>query len=109
MKYKAEEKQEVLTIPYKTDDVCSRELPEDFADRFLILDKICAGYQNRSSLCRGDSGKGYFIKNPEDDRYYVYGIVSLSPVVEEKCHQDVLYTSVPFYYDFIDKILTDNK
>ncbi|XP_018574094.1 uncharacterized protein LOC108913102 [Anoplophora glabripennis] len=109
LKYKDEEKQEALEIPYKEDEVCSRELPADFADRYYVLDKICAGYANRSSLCRGDSGKGYFVKNPEDNRYYVYGIVSISPVVEDKCHNDVLYTSVRFYYDFIDDILSRYK
>lgn len=98
-----------LKIPYKYETTCAAELPPHWADKFNIVDKICAGFINQStSVCDGDSGNGFAFKNPEDNRYYIHGIVSLGPLKEDHCdtEQNTLYTKVAFYYEYIDRLLT---
>lgn len=87
--------------------MCDQELPPDWAERYDIIDKICAGSPERNiSVCKGDSGSGLAFKNIEDNRYYVHGIVSLAPTSNTglSCNilTSALYTKVAFYYEFID-------
>lgn len=99
-----------LKIPYKYETTCSQELPTDWADKYNMIDKICAGFFNQStSVCSGDSGSGLAFKNPEDNRYYLHGLVSLGPTTKEgdcNIQQNSLYTKVAFYYEFIDRLLS---
>lgn len=98
----------VLEIPYKYETICAQELPREWADKYNAIDKICAGFLNKNmSVCRGDSGNGLAVKNPEDNRYYVHGIVSIGPTENGECNiqQNSLYTKVAFYYEFIDREL----
>ncbi|XP_018569615.1 limulus clotting factor C [Anoplophora glabripennis] len=98
-----------LVIPYKYETICANELPPDWADRYNSKDKICAGFVNKSmSVCTGDSGGGLAFRYREDNRYYIHGIVSLSHQIEGMCNiqQNSLYTSVAYYYDFVDRLLT---
>ncbi|XP_018574097.1 uncharacterized protein LOC108913104 isoform X2 [Anoplophora glabripennis] len=107
LKYKAEDKQELLKIPYREDAICRQELPSEFAEKYYEEDKFCAGTKYQTNLCQGDTGKGFVVKNPEDHRYYIYGIASASYSEEpKKCHHIVLFTNVSIYYDFIDDILS---
>ncbi|XP_018569612.1 uncharacterized protein LOC108909692 isoform X2 [Anoplophora glabripennis] len=99
----------VLEIPYKYETTCAQELPREWADKYNAIDKICAGFLNKNmSVCRGDSGNGLAVKNPEDNRYYIHGIVSIGPSEKGECNiqQNSLYTKVAFYYEFIDKELS---
>lgn len=69
-------------------------------------DKMCAGfYEKNISVCRGDSGSGLVFRNPEDNRFYIHGVVSLGPTLRGECNfrQNSLYTKVAFYYEFIDR------
>ncbi|XP_018569606.1 uncharacterized protein LOC108909686 [Anoplophora glabripennis] len=98
-----------LVIPYKYETVCADELPSEWADRYNLKDKICAGFVNKStSVCSGDSGGGLAFKYREDNRYYIHGIVSVSHQVGYMCNiqQNALYTSVASYYEFVDRLLT---
>ncbi|VEN52177.1 unnamed protein product [Callosobruchus maculatus] len=99
----------VLKIPYKYEPNCAAELPRDWADKYHLPDKMCAGFTNMSKgICRGDSGSGLVFKNFEDNRYYVHGIASLAPGSKGQCNiqQNSLYTKVSFYFNFIDKELS---
>ncbi|VUZ41549.1 unnamed protein product [Hymenolepis diminuta] len=40
---------------------------------------VCAGGKGKDT-CRGDSGGGLFCQNPEDSRWYIYGITSFGSV-----------------------------
>lgn len=99
-----------LKIPYKYETTCAQELPPNWADKYNTIDKICAGFVNKNtSVCSGDSGSGLAFKNPDDNRYYLHGLVSLGPTTEEgdcDSQQNSLYTKVAFYYEFIDRLLT---
>nr|CAH7735065.1 unnamed protein product [Callosobruchus chinensis] len=99
----------VLKIPYKYETNCASELPREWADKYNLPDKMCAGFTNMSKgICRGDSGSGLVFKNFEDNRYYVHGIASLAPGSKGQCNiqQNSLYTKVSFYFNFIDKELS---
>lgn len=101
----------VLEIPYKNQTQCTAELPDEFASRYKLEDKICAGiYHKNTSLCNGDSGNGLIFKNDYDNRYYVHGIVSLSPSKRGHCdiQQNSLFTNVAHYYKFIDDEMNNN-
>ncbi|CDI97096.1 Mastin [Echinococcus multilocularis] len=41
---------------------------------------ICAGEKGKDT-CRGDSGGGLFCQNPEDGRWYIYGVTSFGSVL----------------------------
>ncbi|CAH2015457.1 unnamed protein product [Acanthoscelides obtectus] len=102
----------VLKIPYKYEANCAVELPKEWADKYNLPDKMCAGFSNMSkSICRGDSGSGLVFKNFEDNRYYVHGIASLAPGSKGQCNiqQNSLYTKVAFYFNFIDKELSKSN
>ncbi|KAJ8964569.1 hypothetical protein NQ314_004873 [Rhamnusium bicolor] len=98
-----------LKIPYKYETTCAQELPPDWANKYNSIDKICAGFFNKSiSICKGDSGNGLFFRNPDDNRYYVHGIVSLGVSHKGECdiQQNSLYTKVAFYYEYLDRELS---
>ncbi|XP_018569610.1 uncharacterized protein LOC108909691 [Anoplophora glabripennis] len=98
-----------LEIPFKHQTTCAQELPSDWAHRFNTIDKICAGFFNQNkSVCTGDSGSGLYFKNPEDNRYYIHGVVSIAPAEKGDCdpQQNSLYTSVAYYYEFVDRETT---
>jgi hypothetical protein len=94
-----------LKVPAVSTEQCSSAIPEDY-DIYLTHDKLCAGYlDNGTSVCSGDSGGGLVFKF--DGRYYVTGIVSLSPQASTggcDTQQYGLYTKVGTYIsDFIIK------
>uniref|UniRef100_A0A6P7GJ13 Mannan-binding lectin serine protease 2-like n=1 Tax=Diabrotica virgifera virgifera TaxID=50390 RepID=A0A6P7GJ13_DIAVI len=105
-----EEPSEILKairIPYKDSATCAKELPPSWEEVYNIFDKICAGRQNENiAVCKGDSGSGLVFKNREDNRYYLQGIVSIAPTLQNsQCNYqtNALYTSVQFYYSFITR------
>lgn len=63
---------------------------------------FCAGLQNGSGVCFGDSGSGLFI---EVNRvHYLKGIVSSSLIKDEHCDvsKNAIYTNVVKYADWIE-------
>lgn len=107
----ASEELRALTIPYKNQSQCIKELPKEFAEYYNVEGKICAGvFQKNTSVCNGDSGSGLFYKNDLDNRFYVHGVVSLGPTDKGRCNiqHNSLYTKVAHYYDFVEKELNEN-
>lgn len=99
---------QTLEVPIKDDVTCTEELPKSWADKYFLIDKICAGYFNKSiSVCDKGSGGGLVLLNDEDDRHYIYGIVSIGLQREGNCdiQQNTLYTKVASYYEYIDRLL----
>ncbi|XP_061385059.1 modular serine protease-like [Danaus plexippus] len=70
----------VLDVPFVDFDTCLQNTPEYYRE-FFSSDKICGGYANGTSLCKGDSGGGYAFpfKLNGRTRYYLRGVVSTSP------------------------------
>ncbi|KAJ8955196.1 hypothetical protein NQ318_009092 [Aromia moschata] len=100
------DKLKILEIPYKYETTCAQELPREWANKYAMIDKICAGFFNMSmAVCKGDSGGGLVFKNPEDNRFYVHGVVSIGPAEKGECNiqQNSLYTKVAFYYEFLER------
>ncbi|XP_074029369.1 uncharacterized protein isoform X1 [Leptinotarsa decemlineata] len=101
-----------LKIPLKKSSTCSAELPVDWERRYNLEDKICTGFfRQNMSVCKGDSGSGLIFKNPEDNRFYLHGVVSLSPkAADGQCNheQNALFTKVANYYEWIDRESTTN-
>ncbi|KAG5892107.1 hypothetical protein JTB14_008076 [Gonioctena quinquepunctata] len=101
-----------IRIPYKEKITCTQELPSSWSDRYNFDDKICAGfYKQNKSVCKGDSGSGLVFRNPEDNRFYVHGVVSISPkITNVTCNSqdNALFTKVAHYYEWLDKKCTAN-
>ncbi|XP_037299465.1 modular serine protease-like isoform X2 [Manduca sexta] len=81
-------------LPYINIDKCIEDSPVSFKSS-ITGDKICAGYDNGTSACRGDSGGGIVFPAYEDyvRRYYLRGLISTSPVNNKDCN---IYTWVTF-------------
>lgn len=64
---------------------------------------FCAGLQNGSGVCFGDSGSGLFIK--VNQVHYLKGIVSSSLVKDQLCDvsKNAVYTNVLKYMDWIEE------
>ncbi|KAJ8938545.1 hypothetical protein NQ318_016916 [Aromia moschata] len=93
-----------LELPYKPQDLCAKELPPTWDNKYNLIDKICAGLYNQNmSVCKGDSGGGLFYQNEVDGRFYLHGVVSLGVGNKGECdfRYNTLYTSVAFHYDFV--------
>ncbi|XP_063918251.1 modular serine protease-like isoform X2 [Zophobas morio] len=93
-----------LEVPLISDQQCIEGLPEDDTE-YVTGDKFCAGFLNSStSVCKGDSGGGLVTKR--DKRYYIIGIVSLSPRGNSQhggCNSQLytLYTKFSSHIDFV--------
>ncbi|KAJ8959547.1 hypothetical protein NQ314_006284 [Rhamnusium bicolor] len=98
-----------ISVPFKPDSECQKELPSDWADKYYTPDKMCAGHYNKSiAVCKGDSGGGLVFKNNKDNRYYVHGIVSIGHGLEGSCNIQVsaLYTKVAYHYEWLEKTIS---
>ncbi|XP_019881235.1 uncharacterized protein LOC109609057 [Aethina tumida] len=85
-----------IEMPFVEESLCRNRLPPDYSQRYFSYDKICAGYINSSkAVCEGDSG-GALIYRQSNGRYYVRGIVSISPRLQGSCDIDQysLFTDV---------------
>ncbi|XP_076749394.1 serine protease gd [Xylocopa sonorina] len=75
---------------------------------------FCAGYRDGSGPCNGDSGSGFVIYDPMEDRYYLRGIVSRSllDLAGDTCDltQYVVYVDVAKYKEWVtSEIASDNS
>ncbi|XP_038221558.1 modular serine protease-like isoform X2 [Zerene cesonia] len=70
----------VLDVPFVPFDECFKKSPQQYVE-FLSADKICAGYGNGTTVCKGDSGGGLGFPATVQGtvRYFLRGIVSTSP------------------------------
>ncbi|KAK9884600.1 hypothetical protein WA026_007440 [Henosepilachna vigintioctopunctata] len=81
-------------------------MPDDYK-RYLRSDKICAEVLDKDTgLCAGDSGGGMIVRNDENKRYYLRGIVSINPQVADNCNSTTLtlLTKISTYLDFMKSI-----
>jgi secreted trypsin-like serine protease len=89
-----------IRLPLISRQNCLSQLGEDF-EIYLTFDKLCAGYQNGTSVCKGDAGGGLVFKHA-NNRFYIFGILSLAPSSDMggcDTHQYALYTDVKYYVD----------
>ncbi|XP_055621700.1 spaetzle-processing enzyme-like [Toxorhynchites rutilus septentrionalis] len=83
---------------------CLKSKPEHFS-KLLSDDKsnYCAGNQNMTNVCDGDSGGGMYFK--VDNAWYIRGIVSAGARSEKGRHCDpqqfVTFTDIPYYLKWI--------
>ncbi|XP_015438453.1 PREDICTED: suppressor of tumorigenicity 14 protein-like [Dufourea novaeangliae] len=89
-----------VTMPFVPYDQCLSAVPDDFRG-YITSDKFCAGRLNGSSLCEGDSGGGLCFEM--QGTWYLRGIVSVSPVKDDKCdyHSYTVFTSTGYFRDWI--------
>ncbi|XP_066153127.1 modular serine protease-like isoform X2 [Euwallacea fornicatus] len=100
-----------IDVPLVDNGQCRSELDPEFAQKYLIGDKFCAGFVNANmSVCPGDSGGGLVIKDLKN-KYYIKGLVSLGDVVLEnnqrKCNirRRALFTNVNMYTHWIQSTM----
>ncbi|KPJ12638.1 Coagulation factor X [Papilio machaon] len=87
-----------IDLPYIDITLCIRYAPIQFRE-CITWDKICAAYSYGTDVCEGDSGGGLVFPETEKQvtRYYLRGILSISPVpaqANEKrvCHKIAVIT-----------------
>ncbi|XP_008207498.1 modular serine protease [Nasonia vitripennis] len=66
---------QAITVPYVPLNTCKSSSIASDSEKYITIDKFCAGYTNGSSVCDGDSGGGLVFKT--DNKWYLRGIVSV--------------------------------
>ncbi|XP_066262919.1 modular serine protease-like isoform X2 [Euwallacea similis] len=96
-----------IDIPHVDNAQCRSELDPEFALKYLIGDKFCAGFVNSNmSVCQGDSGGGLVVKDSKN-KYYIQGLVSLGDVAlknnQRTCdiERRALFTNINEYTHWI--------
>lgn len=97
----------VTKMPVIATEKCIDRQPIQFR-KYIAFTNFCAGWANGTSACNGDSGSGLAIKQ-SDDRYYLEGIVSVSPRQKTTDHCDpnqyTIFTKVGIYAKWIENSL----
>ncbi|RVE42892.1 hypothetical protein evm_012447 [Chilo suppressalis] len=103
-----------ITIPKQSEATCIKSNPVFFS-KLLNNQKFCAGFNNGTSACNGDSGGGFTVFVPDDSgttapdasgAWYLRGIVSLSvskvnvPICDP--YQYVIFIDVAKYKGWLD-------
>ncbi|CAG9792313.1 unnamed protein product [Diatraea saccharalis] len=103
-----------VTIPKQSETTCIKSNPSFFS-RLLNSQKFCAGFNNGTSACNGDSGGAFVVFVPDESQniapnasgaWYVRGIVSLSvsrsdvPICDP--YQYVIFTDVAKYKGWLN-------
>lgn len=100
---------QVIKMPIISHQMCVDNQPSEIR-KFLTFTKFCAGWANGSSVCNGDSGAGLIVPRP-DGRYYLKGIVSISPRMKATDHCDpdqyTIFTKVGIYVKWIENYLNN--
>nr|XP_012214846.1 PREDICTED: uncharacterized protein LOC105667577 [Linepithema humile] len=68
----------VTTMKIVSDDECRESQKKDFR-KYLTYTSFCAGWENGTGVCNGDSGGGLVIQRPNSSVWEVHGVVSVSP------------------------------
>ncbi|XP_063218714.1 serine protease gd-like [Bacillus rossius redtenbacheri] len=100
-------------MPVVSEVTCLRSYPQFFS-HFATNNTFCAGFQNGTSVCNGDSGGGMVFPTRHDDGTTVWqirGLVSISVSQESKKICDtshyVVFTDVAKHLDWIQKYLAN--
>ncbi|EFN89457.1 Coagulation factor X [Harpegnathos saltator] len=67
---------QALSVPYVPYSECKSASQDNEKQKYITIDKFCAGYTNGSSVCDGDSGGGLAFET--GGLWYLRGIVSVS-------------------------------
>lgn len=88
-----------IKLPMHTNEDCFLETPK--LAGLSSKRTFCAGLQNGSGVCLGDSGNGFFVK--DDGLYFFRGIVSASRTTETSCDvtKYAVYTNVQKFKDWL--------
>ncbi|KAJ8686285.1 hypothetical protein QAD02_022079 [Eretmocerus hayati] len=99
-----------LTVPYVPLSTCKSSSKESESEKYITIDKFCAGYTNGSSVCDGDSGGGLVFKT--DNKWYLRGIVSVGLGFKKEgatrycdSYAYSLYTRVSRHMEWIQDII----
>ncbi|XP_059618458.1 serine proteinase stubble-like isoform X2 [Phlebotomus argentipes] len=91
-----------VNMPVVTHETCIWS-NRDFFSRLTSNVTYCAGFNNGSSVCNGDSGGGMVFK--ENNKWYIRGIVSVSIALQNHflCDPDhyAIFTDVAQFTDWI--------
>lgn len=92
-----------IKLPMHSNEDCFLETPK--LAGLSSKRTFCAGLQNGSGVCLGDSGNGFFIKDSE--LYFLKGIVSASRTTETSCDvtKYAVYTNVHKFRDWLGKFV----
>lgn len=104
---KLSERLKYLEIPTIDTVQCRNESPIGFRSQ-ITSDKFCAGLLNSNvSVCQGDSGGGLVFPKEERNRkvYYLRGIVSTGPKLQNSCDSDQYTTFLNILY--YEKMISD--
>lgn len=97
----------VVKIPIISNGKCAERQSSEYR-KYLSFTKFCAGWENGTSVCNGDSGAGLTVLAP-DGRHYLQGIVSVSPRKQSTDHCDpnqyTIFTKVGIYVKWIENYL----
>uniref|UniRef100_A0A2H1V6L7 SFRICE_019120 n=1 Tax=Spodoptera frugiperda TaxID=7108 RepID=A0A2H1V6L7_SPOFR len=97
------------TLPYISKAKCLDNISSSYPTfgGYLMYDKFCAGRQNDTTICQGNSGAGLMFPEARGivTRFYLRGVVSVSPVdmTTELCGTSdfVTFTNVDIHGEFI--------
>lgn len=100
----------VTSIPVVSEENCIKNQKKDFK-KYVTYTTFCAGYQNGTGVCNGDSGGGLiFPKDEKKNVWYLQGIVSVSPRRHGTSFCDpnyyTIFTKLSKYTDWLQDILT---
>ncbi|XP_014488646.1 PREDICTED: limulus clotting factor C-like [Dinoponera quadriceps] len=101
---------QALTVPYVPYNQCKSASQNSEKQKYITIDKFCAGYTNGSSVCNGDSGGGLVFKTGE--LWYLRGVVSVALNTIEQgastyCDNNVysLYTRISSHVSWIEDVI----
>ncbi|KAG6465542.1 hypothetical protein O3G_MSEX015217 [Manduca sexta] len=98
------------TLPIVSIETCIEESPVGFRSS-ITGDKICAGYDNGTAVCRGDSGGGLVFQAKWQllELAFLRGVVSTSPTTENMCntHTWATFTDIHKHESFLKSVLPD--
>ncbi|KAG6460412.1 clotting factor C [Manduca sexta] len=98
------------SLPNVAIEKCIKQSPTSFRSS-ITGDKICAGYNNGTAVCRGDSGGGLVYSAFVNYRllYFLRGVVSTSPTSENMCniYSWATFTHLIKHEHFIKSVVPD--
>lgn len=78
-------------------DECRESQKRDFR-KYITYTTFCAGWENGTAVCNGDSGGGFALQRENSTRWDLHGIVSISP------RKIGTHTCDPRYYTIFTKV-----
>lgn len=90
----------VTSLRIVSEEKCRESHTKDFR-KYLTYTTFCAGWENGTGVCNGDSGGGLVFQKPNTSIWEVQGIVSISPRRLGTAFCD------PNYYTIFTKVITN--